>query len=43
VEGGTVPHLRAVKELFVDAFTPDQLGTIASIASTLRVHLRSLS
>jgi DNA-binding MarR family transcriptional regulator len=39
----TVPHLRAVKELFVDAFTPDQLDTIASIASTLRAHLRSQS
>jgi DNA-binding MarR family transcriptional regulator len=39
----TVPHLRAVRELFVDAFTPDQLDTIASIASTLRVHLRSRS
>jgi DNA-binding MarR family transcriptional regulator len=39
----TVPHLRAVKELFVDAFTPDQLDSVASIASTLRVHLRSLS
>jgi DNA-binding MarR family transcriptional regulator len=39
----TVPHLRAVRELFVDAFTPDQLDTIASIASVLGAHLRSLS
>ena len=39
----TVPHLRAVRELFVDAFTPDQLDTIASVASTLRAHLRSPS
>jgi len=39
----TVPHLRAVRELFVDAFTPVQLDTIASIASTLGAHLRSLS
>jgi DNA-binding MarR family transcriptional regulator len=39
----TVPHLRAVRELFVDAFTPEQLDTIASIASVLGAHLRSLS
>ena len=39
----TVPHLRAVRELFVDAFTPDQLDTIASIASALRAHLRSVN
>ena len=39
----TVPHLRAVRELFVDAFTPDQLDTIASIASTLDAHLRSFN
>ncbi|MGA8456994.1 MAG: MarR family transcriptional regulator [Streptosporangiaceae bacterium] len=39
----TVPHLRAVRELFVDAFAPDQLDTIASIASTLRAHLRSIN
>jgi len=39
----TVPHLRAVRELFVDAFTPDQLDAIASIASALRTHLRSVN
>lgn len=39
----TVPHLRAVRELFVDAFAPDQLDAIASIASTLRAHLRSIN
>jgi DNA-binding MarR family transcriptional regulator len=39
----TVPHLRAVRELFVDAFAPDQLDSIASIASTLRAHLRSIN
>ena len=39
----TVPHLRAVRELFVDAFTPDQLDIIASIASRLHAHLRSLN
>jgi DNA-binding MarR family transcriptional regulator len=38
----TVPHLRAVRELFVDAFTPDQLDAIASLAAVLRAHLRSL-
>ena len=39
----TVPHLRAVRELFVDAFTPDQLHAIASVAVALRAHLRSLN
>jgi DNA-binding MarR family transcriptional regulator len=37
----TVPHLRAVRELFVDAFTPGQLDAIASIAAVLREHLNS--
>lgn len=39
----TVPHLRAVRELFVDAFTPGQLDTIAGVAAVLRSHLRSLN
>jgi DNA-binding MarR family transcriptional regulator len=39
----TVPHLRAVRELFVDAFSPGQLDSIASIALTLRAHLRALN
>lgn len=38
----TVPHLRTIRELFVDAFTADQLETIASISSTLGEHLRPL-
>jgi DNA-binding MarR family transcriptional regulator len=38
----TVPHLRAVRELFVDAFTPDQLESVASLALVLRAHLHSL-
>ncbi|MFC4587926.1 MarR family winged helix-turn-helix transcriptional regulator [Sphaerisporangium corydalis] len=37
----TVPHLRAVRELFVDALTPDQLATTGEVAATLRAHLRS--
>lgn len=35
----TVPHLRAVRELFVDALTPDQLGAVGEIAAALRAHL----
>ncbi|MFY1673049.1 MarR family winged helix-turn-helix transcriptional regulator [Plantactinospora sp. WMMB334] len=35
----TVPHLRAVRELFVDALTTDQLAAAAQIAAALRTHL----
>ncbi|MGX6600897.1 MarR family winged helix-turn-helix transcriptional regulator [Micromonosporaceae bacterium Da 78-11] len=34
----TVPHLRAVRELFVDALTPDQLAAAADVAAALRAH-----
>jgi DNA-binding MarR family transcriptional regulator len=37
--GATVPHLRAVRELFVDALTPEQLAAAGDIAATLRAHL----
>jgi DNA-binding MarR family transcriptional regulator len=39
----TVPHLRAVRELFVDAFTADQLQYVASVAAALRAHLGTLT
>ncbi|BCY08415.1 MarR family winged helix-turn-helix transcriptional regulator [Actinoplanes sp. L3-i22] len=35
----TVPHLRAVRELFVDALTPAQLAAAEEIAAALRAHL----
>ncbi|GAA0917352.1 MarR family transcriptional regulator [Virgisporangium ochraceum] len=35
----TVPHLTAVRELFVDALTPDQLATAGDVAAALRSHL----
>lgn len=35
----TVPHLRAVRELFVDALTPDQLAAAGAVAAALRAHL----
>jgi DNA-binding MarR family transcriptional regulator len=35
----TVPHLRAVRELFVDALTPDQLETVHDITGALRSQL----
>lgn len=35
----TVPHLRAVREIFVDALTPDQLAASADLAAALRRHL----
>ncbi|MEU4675618.1 MarR family transcriptional regulator [Micromonospora sp. NPDC023737] len=37
--GSTVPHLRAIRELFVDALTPDQLLAAGEIAAALRAHL----
>ncbi|MEU8239103.1 MarR family transcriptional regulator [Actinoplanes missouriensis] len=35
----TVPHLRAVRELFVDALTPEQLAAAGEIAAALRARL----
>lgn len=35
----TVPHLTAVRELFVDALTAQQLAAAADIATALRSHL----
>ncbi|WP_229070102.1 MarR family winged helix-turn-helix transcriptional regulator [Actinoplanes sp. DH11] len=35
----TVPHLRAVRELFVDALTPDQLAAATEITAALKAHL----
>ncbi|WP_436534928.1 MarR family winged helix-turn-helix transcriptional regulator [Actinoplanes sp. HUAS TT8] len=35
----TVPHLQAVRELFVDALTPAQIAAAGEIAAALRAHL----
>jgi DNA-binding MarR family transcriptional regulator len=35
----TVPHLRAVRELFIDALTSDQLVAAGDVAATLRARL----
>jgi DNA-binding MarR family transcriptional regulator len=35
----TILHLRAVRELFIDALSPQQLAAAEDIASTLRRHL----
>jgi DNA-binding MarR family transcriptional regulator len=37
----TVPHLRAIRELFVDALTPDQLDAVQDIVPALRGKLPS--
>ncbi|MEV6639287.1 MarR family transcriptional regulator [Amycolatopsis sp. NPDC051371] len=37
--GATVPHLTAVRELFVDALTPEQLTAAGEIAAALRARL----
>jgi DNA-binding MarR family transcriptional regulator len=36
---GSVPHLRAVRELFVDALTPAQLDEVEDFTAALRRHL----
>lgn len=36
---GSVPHLRAVHELFVDALSPEQLAQVDEITAALRRHL----
>ncbi|MEH0934639.1 MarR family winged helix-turn-helix transcriptional regulator [Micromonospora psammae] len=40
-QGATVPHLRAIREIFVDALTPDQLTAAGELAASLRAHLGS--
>ncbi|MFD8818491.1 MarR family winged helix-turn-helix transcriptional regulator, partial [Streptomyces sp. NPDC059627] len=35
----SLPHLRAVRELFVAPLTPDQLAAAEQLATTLRNHL----
>lgn len=35
----TLPHLVAIKDLFVDAFTPEQLANLEDAAAALRAHL----
>ncbi|CAM3435767.1 MarR family winged helix-turn-helix transcriptional regulator [Occultella aeris] len=35
----TLPHLRAIKEVFVDAFTPQQLTQLGEAAAAMRSHL----
>ncbi|MEV8631277.1 MarR family transcriptional regulator [Streptosporangium sp. NPDC051023] len=37
--GATVPHLRAVRELFVDALTPQQVAAAGELVAALRAHL----
>ncbi|GAB2478594.1 MarR family transcriptional regulator [Promicromonospora xylanilytica] len=36
---GSVPHLRDVHELFVDALTPEQLAHVDDVTGALRRHL----
>ncbi|MFD4596574.1 MarR family winged helix-turn-helix transcriptional regulator [Streptomyces sp. NPDC058464] len=38
----SLPHLRAVRELFVTALTPDQLAAAEGISAALRNHLTGL-
>lgn len=36
---GSVPHLRAVRELFIEALTPEQLAHLDTTSTALRRHL----
>jgi DNA-binding MarR family transcriptional regulator len=36
---GSVPHLRAIKELFLDALSPEQLAQVEDLTRTLHHHL----
>jgi DNA-binding MarR family transcriptional regulator len=38
----TVPHLTTVRELFVEALTPEQMHAVAQISAALRDHLPKL-
>ncbi|MFD5270795.1 MarR family winged helix-turn-helix transcriptional regulator [Streptomyces sp. NPDC058335] len=40
--GASLPHLRAVRELFVDPLTRDQLAAAEQIAATLRTRLDAM-
>ncbi|MEV1154719.1 MarR family transcriptional regulator [Micromonospora chokoriensis] len=40
--GATFPHLRAIRELFVDALTPDQIVAAGEIATALQRNLDTL-
>jgi DNA-binding MarR family transcriptional regulator len=40
--GATFPHLRAVRELFVDALTPEQLVAAGEVAKALRANLATI-
>ncbi|MFK0240223.1 MarR family winged helix-turn-helix transcriptional regulator [Microbacterium sp. NPDC090281] len=35
-----VPHLRTIRELFVDALSPEQLAAVDDVTTSLRRHLR---
>lgn len=39
----TRPHLEAVKELYIDAFTPQQLADLGVAAAAMRRHLDSVA
>ncbi|GIH24815.1 MarR family transcriptional regulator [Acrocarpospora phusangensis] len=38
----SIPHLRAIREFFVDALSPDQITAAGDLAATLRNHLDQL-
>lgn len=39
LRAGSIPHLLAVRELFLDAFTSEQLTQLDALTASLRGHL----
>ena len=42
LRSSSIPHFHAIRELFLDALTPEQLAAARDIAETLRDHLNGL-
>ncbi len=39
----SVPHLHDVRELFIDALSPEQLDAVADVTASLKMHLDQVS
>lgn len=39
----SAPHLRDIRELFIDALSPEQLDAVAGVTASLRTHLEQYS
>lgn len=39
--GGSIPHLQAVNDLFIDALSPEQLARLDGVTAALRTHMQA--